>query len=106
MRARERRKGWSQKRLAAQLGTSQSAIASWEKGRWSPSAERRALLAHLLGIPFEQMLPEVCKTRVTIVRDPQLIALLRLVQGLPRERREALLVLVVSLGGLPPRRSG
>jgi ribosome-binding protein aMBF1 (putative translation factor) len=50
------RAGWSQKELAARLGTSQSYVARLEGGRIDPQVSTVKRLASVLGVPASELL--------------------------------------------------
>src|SRR6266540_6904951 len=97
-------RGWSQRRLAQEVGVSHSAIASWERGSNLPESANvvdleRALaleagtLARLLGyMPLETMRREMTNVLDAIMADPELgqrerELLLTMYRELVRQRR-------------------
>lgn len=48
--------GWSQSRLASELGITQPAIADWERGEKEPSARNLARLATALSVSTDWLL--------------------------------------------------
>ncbi len=53
-----RRKGWSQKRLAEEIGVTPNAITFWKQGRRSPRPENLAAIAEALGVTTSYLLGE------------------------------------------------
>ena len=53
--AHRERLGWSQQRLADELGVSRQTIISIEKGRYDPSLPLAFKLAALFGCPIEDL---------------------------------------------------
>jgi putative transcriptional regulator len=58
IREHRTRLGWSQCRLADELGLSQPVIAWWETGKNSPVLRHRIRMAKLFGVPVTELLPE------------------------------------------------
>ena len=52
-----RRANFSQADLAERLGLTRTSIANLEAGRQRPSTHQSAMLADILGIPIERLLP-------------------------------------------------
>jgi len=99
--------GWSQRRLARELGISQSAVSYWEQGKSVPEPAnvvdlervldlRSGTLARLIGyMPYETMRDEVISVLDAITSDPALgprqrEVLLALYRQLAEQRRAEL----------------
>lgn len=48
--------GWTQERLAEELGVTQAAVAHWENGRRNPSVETLKKVAAALGVPLMKLI--------------------------------------------------
>jgi transcriptional regulator with XRE-family HTH domain len=58
VRAAREARGWSTRRLAGRIGTSQPFVSNIENGRIFPSLRTLALLAEALEVPVARLLPE------------------------------------------------
>jgi transcriptional regulator with XRE-family HTH domain len=98
--------GMSQRDLATRLGVHHSAVGAWEIGVNHPAVAHKIALSQALGIKFADLLPEV-GDGVVLVTDRTLVALVRLVERQPAERRVGALravALWLELENTPPQR--
>lgn len=56
-----KRAGYSQKEVSDALHVSQSAVSSWEKGRYSPDQQNLSALADLFGVSVDALIGRVTK---------------------------------------------
>ena len=78
-------KGWTQRRLAAEMKVSPSAVAQWEKLVTSPTIANRMDLSKLLNIPFLDLLPEINASGSDLpIREKEALVVMQLLLQLPR----------------------
>ncbi len=82
----------TQRQLAEKLEVSAGAVAQWETDATKPNIKRRADLARILNIPFEELLPEAANAGEMTIRDPQILAVAHIMLQMPRRAREAFLM--------------
>lgn len=80
-----RAKGWSQRELAARIGTRSNQISKFETGAYQPRLETISKLAEALGTTTDFLLTG---REPGEVRDARLRARLPLLENLPRELRD------------------
>jgi len=56
IRFARRRRGWTQKELAQDVGVSQVTISAYERGRWRPAARNIPKLAAALRLPIDRFM--------------------------------------------------
>lgn len=95
VREARRRRGLTQRELAQRLEVTNGAVAQWERGFARPTMATRVDLAQVLGIPFEQLLPEAADTNGIVVTDPLLVRIVKRLEQLTPEQRQALLTVVL-----------
>jgi transcriptional regulator with XRE-family HTH domain len=88
--------GFSQRELAARIGVHQSAIGQWELGQANPGTGHRISLAIALDIRFQELDPGLAD-RVAVVTDPDIVAVVRLIERMPREQCRAFLLALALL---------
>ncbi|HWM91159.1 MAG TPA: helix-turn-helix transcriptional regulator [Thermoanaerobaculia bacterium] len=89
-----RTKGWSQRELAARLGTRSSQISKFERGAYRPRVDMLAHIAELLETSTDFLLTG-CEPGEA--RDARLRARLPLLEALPPEFRELLVAFLDTL---------
>lgn len=90
--ARELR-GWSQRDLAALLGTSESRLSKWENGFHVPPLSTLVRLARQLKLPLDLLIPPPAP-------DPQEVAFQARLRQVMSLQRDAALVLLDTLLGM------
>jgi transcriptional regulator with XRE-family HTH domain len=88
------KRGLTQRELAGLLGATWGAVGHWEAGIRTPSVKTRLLLAEILDIPPDKVLPEVITEpdKVTLVTEPDLLQLVKLYRSLPETQRQPILL--------------
>jgi transcriptional regulator with XRE-family HTH domain len=95
LRAARKAAGLSLRDLAKRLGCSHNAVAQWESGVAKPSIANRADLAQALNIPFSHLLPE--SGRQPLLNEPRVQKMAALLEKMPPEQQEALLVVISTM---------
>jgi transcriptional regulator with XRE-family HTH domain len=85
--------GLTQRQLAHLVGTTVSAVGQWELGLKMPTVRSRIMLSAALDIPVLDLLYEFepgADEHVEVVREPELLCLIRLWRNTPPELKPTL----------------
>lgn len=76
--AARKARGWSQLRLADELGMAQSRVSEWELGGIVPDKVSASRLAKVLDIPLDDLEIALGRAPEALIRDPDAWALQRI----------------------------
>lgn len=97
IREGRRRNKLTQRELAGRLKVAPSAVAQWETGVTTPTIANRVDLARVLKIQFVDLVPEVNVGDEAIIKDPEILAVVRLLRALPPSVKTAVLMQLTAL---------
>lgn len=101
MRIQEAREahGWTQERLANELGTTQQTVQRWETGAVDPKISKVVAISELLGVTVSYLLGTKSKYEYAHVdmEDENEAELVELYRNLTQEQQDAILALLRSM---------
>lgn len=91
--------GWTQERLANELGTTQQTVQRWETGAVDPKISKVVAISELLGVTVSYLLGTKSKYEYAHVdmEDPNEAKLVELYRNLTGEQQDAILALLRSM---------
>ena len=91
--------GWTQERLANELGTTQQTVQRWETGAVDPKISKVIAISELLGVTVSYLLGTKSKYEYACVdiEDPNEAELVELYRNLTKEQQDAILALLRSM---------